>query len=276
MTARHTVTGPDGLEIATYDFGGAGPDLLLAHATGFHGRSWLPLARRLAERFRCVAFDERAHGDTAVGHGRFEWEALAADTAAVVDGMGLERPYAVGHSCGGALVLLAEEARPGTFRALYCFEPIVAPLDDPVPAPNPLAARARRRRETFASREDAYEHLAARPALARFSPEALEAYVAFGFDDLDDGTVRLKCRGEHEARVYEHGLIHSAFRQLARVQCPVTLACGERSDVIGPSVLQRLASRLPRVSVEVVPGVGHFGPMEDPDRLAAAVTAAFA
>ena len=274
-----TVVAADGVRIAAYHLGGEGPDLVLAHATGFHARTWIPMAAILASRYSCTAFDERGHGDSGVPEdGDFDWHRFADDALAVVDGIGLDRPLGVGHSCGGALLLLAEQARPGTFRALYCFEPIVVPLDEPPPPPSdhPLAAQARRRREVFPSRSAAYDHFAGHTALATLDPAALQAYVDFGFEDLDDGTVRLKCRGETEARVYENGLSHDAYRHLGLVRCPVTLACGEQSRTMGRAVLERHAARLPRARVEVVAGVGHLGPMEDPAAVAEAVLDAFA
>ena len=49
---------------------------------------------------------------------------------------------------------------------------------------------------------------------------------------------------------------------------------GEHTDAMPPELPRRQAERLPRGRVEVVPGVGHFGPMEDPPALARAVSAA--
>ena len=238
------VTTSDGVDIATYDLGGDGPPLLLAHATGFHGRVWLPVAEALRSRFRCVAFDARGHGDSGKApDGDYDWRGFADDTVAVIDGLGLGRPRAVGHSSGGAALLLAEEARPGTFASLYCYEPVVPRVEDrpasPAPvateavAPEPvapdsnlLAAGARRRREVFASRDAAFANYVAKPPFNRFDPDCLLAYVRYGFDDLADGTVRLRCRGEDEARVYEMAVRHRGFQHLDLVTCPVTLACG--------------------------------------------------
>ncbi|HSH59954.1 MAG TPA: alpha/beta hydrolase [Acidimicrobiales bacterium] len=269
----------DGVAIAAHDLDGSGPDLLLAHATGFHGHVWLPVARHLRSRFTCVAFDERGHGDSGTGIDEsFDWHRMAEDALAVVDALCLSRPFGVGHSCGAALLLLAEEHRPGTFGSLYCFEPIVAPVDDPPPlgVDNPMPELARRRREVFPSRDAAYRHFAEKDAFRAFDPDALRAYVDHGFDDLEDGTVRLSCRGENEARVYEKGLSHRAFRHLDRVRCPVTLAYGEHSDRVGRSQLERLAGRLSNVRIDVVAGVGHLGPMEDPQAVGASVLAASA
>ncbi|HVF74648.1 MAG TPA: alpha/beta hydrolase [Acidimicrobiales bacterium] len=263
-------------DIAWYDFGGDGPDLLLAHATGFHAHVWLPVVERLRSQFRCVAFDERGHGDSASA-GSFSWHDFADDLLGVVGAAGLERPFGVGHSCGGALLLLAEEAVAGTFRALYCFEPVTPAFDDPPSAPtrSPLADGARRRRELFQSREAAYQRFASKPPFSRFAPEALRAYVDHGFDDLGDGTVRLKCRGEDEARAYENSAGHRAYADAARVQCPVTLAYGSETDAMGAWVMEPLAARLPDARVEVLEGRTHFGPQEDPADLAARIVRAF-
>lgn len=275
----------DGVDLAVYDFGdgaaAGAPSLLLAHATGFHARCWLPVVAVLREHFHCYAFDERGHGDSSTPpNGDFDWRRFADDALLVVDHFGLQRPFAVGHSCGGALLLLAEMARPGTFRSLYCFEPVVMPIDSPPPPggfDNPLAVGARRRREEFPSFAVALENFASKPPMSGFAPEALEAYVRHGFEVIDDDqTVRLKCRGEDEARTYEHAALHGAYSRLAEVRCPVTLSCGELTTAFGEDILHLDAARLPFASVEVLPGLTHFGPMEDPTALAERILAAFA
>lgn len=292
---------PDGVDIAVYDFdqlvppaSGGGevdrPPLLLAHATGFHARCWLPVvAAGLGDRFHCYAFDERGHGDsTTPPNLDFDWHRFADDALAVVDHFGLDRPFAAGHSCGGALLLLGEVARPGTFRALYCFEPVIFPIDDPADAAatadgaadNPLAAGARRRRQEFPSLDAARANFAAKPPMATFAPDALDAYVQHGcepVDPLEDGgAVRLKCRGEDEALTYENAARHGAYSHLGEVHCPVTLACGELTAAFGEGILRLDAARLPAARVEVLPGLTHFGPLEDPAALAARISSAFA
>ena len=63
---------------------------------------------------------------------------------------------AFGHSVGGATVLLAELARPGLLDAAYLYEPIVWPVGFAHEGPNPMAGPARRRREVFGSRAEAW------------------------------------------------------------------------------------------------------------------------
>ena len=264
--------------IAVHDLGGQGRPVLLAHATGFHGRVWLPVAASLGASFRCLAVDERGHGDSIVPEdAEFDWKSMAADLLAVVDELGLQAPLGVGHSAGATLLLLAEQARPATFEGLWCYEPILPPAEG-MPSPTDrarLAAGARKRTEVFPSRQAAHHNYVAKPPFSALAPEAVRAYVEFGFVDQEDGTVRLKCRPEHEARIYENGFSHDAHRHLDRVRCPVTLACGERTSHVHPDAIRAVGARLPRSSVEILAGLGHFGPLEDPAATAAAVVRAF-
>ena len=266
----------DGVELEVHDLGGDGPDLLLVHATGFHGRVWEPLASHL-DGFHRWSVDMRAHGDSTTPEDRaLEWDAFADDVLAVVDALGLESPYGVGHSKGGAALLLAEERRPGTFRALYCYEPVVMPpeLATGRNPDNPLSQGARRRRDTFDSHQDAIDNYASKPPFASLHDDALRAYVEHGFAVADDGTVTLKCRPEMEAEVYAHGSAHQAFRHLSLVTCPVTIAVGDEAGV--PAALGRpVVAALPDGHLASLPRLGHFGPLEDPAAVAASVLAAF-
>jgi pimeloyl-ACP methyl ester carboxylesterase len=273
----------DGVPVAYTDLGGAPdrPPLLFAHATGFHGHVWRPVAHRLEDAFRLFTFDERGHGDTPPSEDGQSWHGFARDALAVVDatGIGAQRPFGVGHSAGGAALILAELERPGTFRALWCFEPILPPAMPTGPIPtnaNPLAIGARRRREVFPSKDAAFDNYASKPPFDILDPESLRAYVDHGFADLDDGTVRLKCRGEIEARTYEMAGGHHAVERLGELRCPVVFASGSTTDTMfSGEYLERLAQSVTNGRAEVFDGLGHFGPLQDPEAIAASIRRAF-
>ena len=270
-----SLTVAPGTELVIHELGGDGPPALFAHATGFHGRVWQPVASRL-NGFRSWAPDLRAHGDSAVGPDGLRWENFADDLLAVVDELGLDRPLGIGHSKGGAALLLAEERRPGTFRGLWCWEPVIMPPAAGNGAPvdgNPLARSARNRRSTFDSYETALRNFASKPPMQAFHPEALEAYVRHGFSAGPDGTVHLKCEPEHEAQVYEMARHHQAFASLGSVTCPVVIARGALEDGGPTAMAGPVAERLPHGRLEVHGDLGHFGPMEDPDAVAASIQA---
>ena len=279
-----TCVTPDGVELAVYDFGGTGDDLLLVHATGFCAGVLWPLARALSERFRCHALDLRGHGRSAPpAGGDFAWSGFGTDVLTVVDLLGLETASGFGHSCGGAALLLAEQARPGTFTGLYLFEPVVLPERE-VPFPpqeNPLSRGARRRREAFPSAEDAFVNFSSKPPFDNLDPEVLERYVEDGFelvpaDQGGDGhEVRLRCRRDDEAEIYARSFDNGVFARLPEVRCPVTFAYGKRTDAFGRRLMEADAAQVPRASVEAYPGLTHFGPLEQPGDVAAGVLSSF-
>lgn len=269
--------------LAVHDLGGVGPVLLLMHATGLHGRVWVPVASRLGRRFHCLAPDVRGHGESPAPArlpDGMAWPGLAADLLAVVDAVrvGPEPVYGLGHSLGASLLLLAEEARPGTFAGLYCIEPIGVATDEPPPPQpaHPMAARAAARRDDFASRDEARAAYAAKPPFDSVDPAALDAYIEHGFEDAPGGGVRLRCRPPDEAAAFAWGRSHPVYRDLPRVAAPVTLAVGDRSTTTTPGAMADWAARLPRGRVEVLTGLGHFAPLENPAAVADAVAAALA
>lgn len=264
----------DGVEIAIHDLGGEGPPMVLAHATGFHGMIWSPMAPHLSGWHR-VAPDLRCHGDATIPDDLvLSWWGVAEDVLATVDALGLERPVGVGHSMGGAAVLLAEMLRPGTFAALWVYEPIVFPPHPPhPPGENPMSEAARKRRPWFNDLDEAYENYAAKPPLDELSPACLRAYVDHGFADGGDDTVVLKCLPEREAQNYDLGGQHDGFSRLGELALPVIVAHG-RSDHPGPAMIAPLvAAQIAGAQLRAYDDLAHFGPLADPPRVAADIVA---
>ncbi len=264
----------DGLTLAVRELGGFGRPTLLCHATGFHGAVWEPLSAALGEGFERWAVDFRAHGASTVPPDLdLPWSGMGDDVLAVVDGLELPagRVLGVGHSMGGAALLLAEQARPGTFAGLWIFEPTVpAPAALGAMRGGDLAEAALRRRPSFPSRAEAIANFASKPPLAIARADALHAYVEHGFVVGDDGRAHLACRPADESRIYRGGSTHGAFAGLPAVQCPVVVACG--ADPIGPAALApAIVAALPDGRLEQHDHVGHFGPLEAPAVLAHAV-----
>jgi pimeloyl-ACP methyl ester carboxylesterase len=278
VTPPLTVASTDGVHVVVHDLGGDGPPVLFCHPTGFHGRAWRPVAAALAGDAHALAPDLRGHGDTPPpAGGDMHWSGVAADVVAVAEHLGLAGAGAVGHSMGGAALLMAELARPGTFARLWLYEPIVVPRPEGPPrtGPNPLAEGARRRRRAFPSRDAAYANYAGKPPMRSFAPEALRAYVDDGFRDVPDGGVELKCAPEVEAATFENGGTNGAFERLGDVGTEVVVAAGGDGGM--PALVAPLvAGALPRGRLERHPSLSHFGPQEAPEAVAAAIRDALA
>lgn len=254
--------------------------VLLSHATGFHGRVWEPVAELLGERFRCVSLDYRGHGDTVAPPAwEVDWYGYGDDATAVAQAVrnpaGL---IGVGHSMGGAALLMAALHDPGLFRALVIYEPIVLPPEGlrPGVTENPLANGARRRRAVFDSFDAAIANFASKPPLNTFTPAALRAYVLGGFRLEEDGRVHLKCTPEHEALTFEASTGQDVWDRLGEIAVPVWVLSG-RPHALEPSmVAPQIAERLARAEYVEEDDLDHFGPMTHPERIADLVLAAAA
>lgn len=271
------VVGAGGVEIATWDMGGAGSPVLLTHGTGLHAWTWLAAARTLAVGHRVWALDLRGHGTSGhtPGGDHGDWRLFAGDVLAVVDALELDGPAAVGHSLGAATLMMAEQARPGTFSSLWCYEPVVIPPDvaHTMGDASPLVVAARRRRRRFASAEAAVDNFRSKPPFDAFAPEVLDAYVAHGFASGSDGSVSLRLAPEEEASVYLGAAGAGVWERLGQLDLPVTLA-GSAAGAAGPAaLLDRVGAAVAGATTVRFDGLSHFGPMEDPQRVAAAVTA---
>jgi pimeloyl-ACP methyl ester carboxylesterase len=258
--------------LAVHEWGGDGPPVLLAHPTGFHGRIWAPIAERLIAHGRTVfSFDFRGHGDSDAPDSDYSWHGFADDVLAVTEHLGLSSEptlLAAGHSKGGAALVLGEIAKPGTYPRLWLYEPIIFPSLVALPPREEfgMAEAARRRRNEWASKAEAFASYSSKPPLNVMTEASLHAYVDYGLRERAGGGFELKCRPEVEAQIYTMGPTHGAFARLDEVEPPTLVVCGEHTASIPPDLARAIADRLRHGSVEVMTGVGHFGPQEDPDR----------
>jgi pimeloyl-ACP methyl ester carboxylesterase len=275
-----SVLSSNGVDVAVHDLGGRGPTLMLSHATGFHGRCYAPMAASLADRYHCVALDYRGHGDTPLPADPVErainWQRYGDDAQAVATSLRHDAGVPIlgfGHSMGGACLLMAAHRDPTLFERLVLFEPIVFPPPEerPPPPDNPLANGARRRRTTFPSYEDAIANFASKPPLDAFTPEALTAYVRFGFSLGDDGQVHLKCDPETEAGTFEQSAFHGTWEVLGQIAIPVLVVAGRLAENQPSNIAASIAERLPSGTYLQRDDLDHFGPMTHPHEVAALV-----
>ena len=268
----------DGVSLAIHDFGGHGTPVLLSHATGFHAHCWEPVATTLCRRHRVMGLDHRGYGDAArVDPATIEWKQYGDDALAAAEYLfaaSEQQPIiGVGHSMGGASLLMAAHRAPSLFSALVVFEPIVfpPPRDDTPRPDNPLAGGARKRRSRFPSFDAALENFASKPPMATFHPVAREAYVRHGFYETSEGDIELKCLPEHEARTYETGGTSGAWDDLASITTPVWVVSGAPAPFQPSSFAVLVAEQLPHATYIQFDELGHFGPLEQPELLATLV-----
>ncbi|KRO48763.1 MAG: hypothetical protein ABR76_02620 [Acidimicrobiia bacterium BACL6 MAG-121220-bin61] len=281
MTKTSTHPSSEGIQLAVYDYAPESTEqaVLLSHATGFHGRVFDPVAEHLHSLYHCYSFDYRGHGDSSLPQDwKANWSGYGDDALAVVRVIAAAQTSAdapiigAGHSMGGAALVMAALRAPELFRALILYEPIIFPPQVRVGmtnagVPSPLADGARRRRSIFTSFDEAITNYSSKPPLNVMRPDALHAYVIHGFRSQHDG-ISIKCSPEHEARTYEMGAIHETWNDLPKLQVPVWLVSGEVNPHTPGAIAALIANEVPGSTLVQWKDLGHFGPMQDPQRFA--------
>jgi pimeloyl-ACP methyl ester carboxylesterase len=272
----------DGASIVVHELAGHEPlpPLLISHATGFHAHCYVPIGRALGDRFHVWGLDHRGHGDSAVAaEWEVDWHRFGDDTLAVA---GRIAPHGglvgVGHSMGGASLLMAAHADPSRFAHLVLFEPIAGPrrtghLADVDMRSLPIVQGAFRRRRRFPSRAEARQNYAAKPPLSLMTDEVLDNYVEHGFRDVIDEhgspAVELCCPPELEAAIFMGGRDNGVWELLADIEVPCTIVSGMVLEMQPSASTALVADELPNATFVLESDQTHFGPFSHPDALAA-------
>jgi pimeloyl-ACP methyl ester carboxylesterase len=180
----------------------------------------------------------------------------------------------VGHSMGGAALLMAAQRSPQQFERLVLFEPIAhdAPVDPVDMEALPIVQGARRRRRRFGSFDEAYGNFEDKPPLSLMTPEVLRLYIEHGFRIVDDG-IDLLCSPETEADIFVNARQNGVWDLLPEVAIPVTVVAGVIDETQPSQWAQAIAERLPKGRYIHLPHQTHFGPFSHPEEFAALVLA---
>src|SRR3954463_6055291 len=84
---------------------GAGPPIVLIHAGLISRAIWEPLLPALIDDFRVITPDSRGHGRSTNPSGELSYGQIAADVAALITALELDRPVVGGYSDGGQVAL---------------------------------------------------------------------------------------------------------------------------------------------------------------------------
>jgi pimeloyl-ACP methyl ester carboxylesterase len=101
-----------------YRSDGEGPPVLFIQGLGVDHRGWAAVTRPLARRFRCISFDNRDVGRSALVDAPYGVVDMAADALGLLDALGLGRADIVGTSMGGVIAQEMAIRHPERVRRL--------------------------------------------------------------------------------------------------------------------------------------------------------------
>lgn len=253
-----------------YRQAGSGPLLVMVHGIAGSSGTWVPVMPLLAERFTVIAPDLLGHGESAKPRGDYSLGAYASGIRDLLGVLGHDRATIVGHSLGGGIAMqfayqfpqmcerLALVASGGLgkevsflLRALtvpgteFVLPVVLAPqLHSIVATLGGIVGRFGVRADPFLTEVWA--------AWSRLTDvKAQRAFIHTIRAVIDVAGQRVSARD----RLY---LAH---------EVPTLIVWGERDAVIPVSHAHEAHALMPGSRLEVVPGAGHFLPLERPELL---------
>ncbi|TPG16213.1 alpha/beta fold hydrolase [Pedococcus bigeumensis] len=260
-----TVPTPSG-HLGGWRAGAGAPVLLLHGGPGLSYGHLDPLAEELAAGYEVAFFQQRGL-EPSTTEGPFTVAQAVADIASVLDGLGWERAWLVGHSWGGHLAFHAASSLPERLLGVLSIDPLGAVGDGGAEAfgaemirrvPEHLQARAQELddKDTDGTASDADEqemldivwpsYFATPAAATPRPPLAVSSAAHLGlWEDLVVQLPRLE-------------------KALASITVPVGVLAGAESPMPPTEAAQTTADRIPDAWAHLEPGVGHFVWLERP------------
>jgi pimeloyl-ACP methyl ester carboxylesterase len=252
---------------------GEGPRVLAIHGGPGMSYDYLDDAvAELAARYRVATYQQRGLAPSTE-QGEFTVAEAVADIAAVLDGLGWETAYLMGHSWGGHLVFHAAVAVPERIAGVLSVDPLGAVGDGGVEAFGAeMLARVRegdRERARILDEKDT--------AGEATKEEQLESLSLFWPSYYADPSTAPPMPHMELSQPANQGLWADLMARLPELESslpsitvPFGVLVGERSPM-PPSAGTASADRIPGAWSHVEPGAGHFVWHEAPGCLLAAM-----
>ncbi|TGK04963.1 alpha/beta hydrolase [Leptospira semungkisensis] len=241
--------------------------ILIAHANGFAAGCYSYLIRELSSTHRVIALDFCGHGNSEPNMNWKNWFFLRDQVFALIEEENLQNIVGIGHSMGGASLLLSSQKRPGLFSKIFALDPVVLNITYTFLSllfGNPLARGAIKRRREFKSLDLVRKAFRKTPTFSHWKDEIFEDYLKSCLKQEGDKWV-LCCPPEMEAKIFT-SLNPLAFLQYGKFTTETHITIPKEYEVCSPGSAKRIMKGNPNSSLELWENTSHFFPFELPER----------
>jgi 3-oxoadipate enol-lactonase len=232
------------------------PVVVLSNSLGATRGMWEPQIPALAERYRVVSYDGRAHGESPAPPGPYSLDDLVDDVVALLDEVGAERAHLAGVSLGGMVGMRMAVREPQRLHRLVLL--CTSASTDAGPFRERAAAVRRGGTAPLAS---AVVGRWVTPAFAAAHPEVvarLEAMVA-GADD------------EGYAHCCEVVADVELRADLPRITAPTLVVSGADDQALPPEHQRVIAEGIPGAELLTLSPGAHIPTVERPLQVSGAI-----
>ncbi len=231
---------------------GSKPPLVLCHGITDNGLCWTPVARALEHDFDVIMVDARGHGLSDAPETGYANADRAADVAALIRALGLEKPALLGHSMGGATV--------GEVAATYPELVGKVLLEDPAwfEEDHPRMTMTEAERETFIAERRA--EIVNRAKLSREALIAENRQSCPTWSEEERGNWAIAKQQVSPNIVNAYAGVRGPWREVARrFRCPALLITAdvEKGAIVTPAMAGEATTLNPNIRVVHIPGADH-------------------
>lgn len=238
------------LRLHYLEHGSAPADLVIVPGITSPAATWAFVAEPLASDYRVLTLDSRGRGLSGTPREGFSLQDYAADLAAMVDTLGLDRPVLLGHSMGARIVAAFSVLHPGRAGPLVIADP---PMSGPGRDPYPITLETFRRQLREA--REGLSVAEVQRQYPRWSEDACRLRVEW-LGTCDETAVVESHRGfEHE----------DVMPYLREVRPPALFLYGLDSPVVTESAVAEVAAANPELELAGVADAAHMLPWENLD-----------
>lgn len=237
------------------------PPIVFLHGIGGRATGWARVQRACAQAgYASLAWDMPGYGQSPFID-PYDFDGLADALALLLDARGLQKAVLVGHSLGGMVALQMWARHPERVAALV------------LAASSPAFGHGSGDfQQAFIAQRLA--PLEAGKSMAEVAEGLVPTMVAPGFDG--PGLAQAKaCMGAITPAAYKAALgalVQFEQRQaLPTIGVPTLCMAAEHDRTAAPTVVQRMAEKIPNAQYQCLTGVGHLLTFEQPDNFAQAV-----
>jgi len=240
-----------------FDVRGEGEPLLLHHGYTASRVNWMPVADRLADRYRIILMECRGTGASEHTADGYTLEQYASDVVGLLDHLRIDRVTFAGHSMGGGVGYLLGLDHADRLERLVLMAPI------PAEGVGQITPELRQQRLEERRRGDRDAILARYRALKFRDDVETEAW----FEDRAEHI--LSVSDGHFERGAESMQALNVVDRLASLTTPTLMIAGAVDSLLIPNLLDFM--RLPNATLEVLSRAGHEVAVHEPERVAAAI-----
>ncbi|TGM96925.1 alpha/beta fold hydrolase [Leptospira yasudae] len=242
-----------------------GPIVLLCHANGYSALTYRYYIEELSKTHRVIALDFAGHGESDSTLDFKNWYFFRDQVLALIEAENLRDIIGVGHSLGGASLILSSYHSPEKFRKVIANDPVVLDFLKVTYSRlfhNPLAKVAIKRRREFKNIETVSKLYKRTPSFLKMDTAIYDDYIQSCFRTGPNGEAILRCSPEVEAKIFDSVSYLSLF-QYGRIKTETHITIPEPHEVCSPKGAKRIQSGNSKSTLEIWPGTTHFFPFEE-------------